>query len=192
MVLPHFSDEQLVRAFQEKKDMTAIELLYRRYYRNVFFYCYRITGNREDALDASSEVFRKVIEHLELLQHAMTFQVWLFRIARNQSIKTYQRRHKYTTVPIEDVSQHAQQEVSTEAHWEKDRQIADHEAAVAALPADSRTLLKKKYRDGETIESLMQQYHLSKSAVKMRLARARQQARKQLGVISSTTVAQSN
>lgn len=160
--------------------MACIEALYRRYYQNVFYYCFKIIGNREDALDASSDIFLKVIENLNFLQQAITFQAWLFRIARNQATNYYYQNQKNRCVSIEDISPPAQLDVPKKEHLAKDAKVEKRKIAFQALPADVQELLQKKYQDGKPIKSLMQQYQISKSAVKMRLARGRRKAKKQL------------
>lgn len=170
------SDEQLVNRYQVEKDQAIFEELYHRYEHKVFAYCYKISGDREEALDLSSEVFIKVFEKLETLRQAVTFQAWLFRIARNKSINLSLKRQHQFYIPLEEAYDLAEMEADALTCEEKEARIVKMNDILQALPQETQALLLAKYSDGDSIETLMQRYHLSESAVKMRLARARHKA----------------
>jgi RNA polymerase sigma-70 factor, ECF subfamily len=64
----------------------AFGVLSRRYQRRVFGVCYRLLGNRDDALDVAQNVLLKAFRSLEQLSDAERFGPWLTRIARNLSL----------------------------------------------------------------------------------------------------------
>ncbi|MEZ5039775.1 MAG: sigma-70 family RNA polymerase sigma factor [Saprospiraceae bacterium] len=177
-LLSQLSDGQLVLRYQKERRPEFFDVLYRRYSKKVFLYCYKIMGHREDALDVSSEVFVQAFEKLDTLREAITFRAWLFRIACHKSINACIRKQRTATYSIDNIFYVSASTTATDwqDYEEKEAQTKNMMAALAALPAETQTLLKAKYYDGESIEALMERYHLSKSAVKMRLARAREQA----------------
>lgn len=170
------SDNFLVIKYQEKKEVAAFEVLYQRYAEKVFYYCYKIIGNREDAQDIAMEVFEKVFENIATLKETVTFQAWLFRIARNRSINACLRQQNKYYIPIDDNYEMTYEGMDMEQQELMNAKVIKMEAAIEALPAETKALLIAKYYEKESIESLMQRYQLSESAVKMRLARARQKA----------------
>ena len=52
----------------------------------------RITGEREEALDLSQEVFLKAYQHLRKLEDPARFAPWLFRIAHNEAFSAFRKR----------------------------------------------------------------------------------------------------
>lgn len=174
--LQHLPDNHLVIKYQQEKEVAAFEALYERYADRVFQYCYRIIGQREDAQDIAIEVFERVFENIGKLKEAVTFQAWLFRIARNKSINACVKRQNKFFISIDDMHELIDEDSDFEQQEQLNAKVVKMEAAVQALPAATKTLLMEKYYEKESIESLMQRYHLSESAVKMRLARARRKA----------------
>jgi RNA polymerase sigma-70 factor, ECF subfamily len=79
-------------------DPAAFEPLYGRYAEDVYYFCYRRLGHPEEAADATSQVFVKVLRSLpgyipDPTSSGASFRAWLFRIAQRTGIDL-QRRHK--------------------------------------------------------------------------------------------------
>ena len=72
-------------------DPNAFSLLYRKYVRDVFRYCYRRLEDREAAEDVTSQIFMHAYSALPTLGDR-PFRPWLFAIARNAVIDSYRRR----------------------------------------------------------------------------------------------------
>ena len=70
----------------------AFERLYRRYRERAYRVAYAVVRHREDALEATQEVFVKVHQALETFDTRGRFVTWLCRIARNQAIDMLRRR----------------------------------------------------------------------------------------------------
>ena len=64
-------------------DKEAFEELVKRHYEDVFAYCYRRTGNREDAEDLTQEVFLKLVKAIYRYRHTGKFRNFIFTIAVN-------------------------------------------------------------------------------------------------------------
>lgn len=173
-------DEQLVRLYQTERKDEIFEVLYRRYERQVWLYCYKIIGDKEEARDMTSEVFLKVFEKLSLLRDARTFPAWLFRIARNRSINHGIKKSRRPHLPISEGFCPGVHNCDIQEFEETEANVAKMYRAFLALPETTQMLLRSKYFDGDSIERLMDRYQLSESAVKMRLARARSKANKLL------------
>lgn len=75
----------------------AFEPLYQRYATDVYYFCYRRLQHPEEAADATSQVFVKVLRALPDYQPDGTdagaaFRAWLFRIAATTVIDVQRRR----------------------------------------------------------------------------------------------------
>ena len=73
-------------------DVEAYNLLISRWEKRVYNYLLRITGNREDALDLSQDVFLKAYQNLRKLEDSARFAAWLFRIAHNEAYSLFRKR----------------------------------------------------------------------------------------------------
>ena len=56
------TDNQLIRRIKKKQDKKAADEPIRRYYREIYAFTYRQTGERELALDLTQEIFITVLQ----------------------------------------------------------------------------------------------------------------------------------
>jgi RNA polymerase sigma-70 factor (ECF subfamily) len=70
----------------------AYNLLVSRWEKRVYNYLLRITGNREDALDLTQDVFLKAYQNLRKLDDPGRFAPWLYRIAHNEAYSMFRKR----------------------------------------------------------------------------------------------------
>ena len=64
-------------------DRQAFEKIVRRHQRALVNHIFRLTGQREGALDLAQEVFIKVYQSLPSFDPRYRFTTWLYRIASN-------------------------------------------------------------------------------------------------------------
>lgn len=79
------TDRSAVRATL-RGDRDAFGLLIERYERPIFNVAYRITGSRDDAMDATQTAFTRAYENLERFDPSHRFFSWIYRIAVNASL----------------------------------------------------------------------------------------------------------
>jgi RNA polymerase sigma factor (sigma-70 family) len=78
-----------------RADPQAFALLYARFVRPIYRYCYVRLGNSEAAEDATSAAFLKAFASISSY-HGGQFAAWLFRIAHN-TVVDMQRQQRPTT-----------------------------------------------------------------------------------------------
>lgn len=83
-------------------DAAAFEGLVERYRAQVFRTALRLLGNREDALDASQEVFLRMFKHLNTFDERKKFEPWLYTVTVNVCKDLYRNRSRRRQVPLED------------------------------------------------------------------------------------------
>ena len=74
-------------------DSDAWGELYRRYAPAIFRFCRRVLPAREDAEDATTEIFMKVRQKLGTYDATRPFTAWLYKVASNHCWDTLRRRH---------------------------------------------------------------------------------------------------
>jgi len=90
-------DADLIRQAARGR-VEAYNLLVSRWEKRVYNYLLRITGNREDALDLTQDVFLKAYQNLRKLEDPARFAPWLYRIAHNEAYSLFRKRRPETDV----------------------------------------------------------------------------------------------
>ena len=91
-------DKKLIKQIQQGNS-DALDTIIRKYYNDIYSYCYRKTANSNTATDLTQEVFLKVIKYIHKYVHKGKFRNYLFIIARN----TCHDYYKKNGVVIEDI-----------------------------------------------------------------------------------------
>ena len=95
MIFRAVEDADLIRQARAPSARGAIDafnLLVSRWEKRVYNYLLRITGNREDALDLTQDVFLKAYQNLRKLDDPARFAPWLYRIAHNEAYSLFRKR----------------------------------------------------------------------------------------------------
>ena len=108
MIFRAVEDTDLIRR-AARGSVEAYNLLVSRWEKRVYNYLLRITGNREDALDLTQDVFLKAYQNLGKLDNPERFAPWLYRIALNvaRDAGRRQRREPTVTELAEPIDGHA-------------------------------------------------------------------------------------
>jgi RNA polymerase sigma-70 factor (ECF subfamily) len=78
------------------QEQNALEQIVDGHYDRVFAYCLAILAHRERAEDACHDVFLRVQQNLDRLDHGRDCTPWLLRIARNRCYDILKREHRLT------------------------------------------------------------------------------------------------
>ncbi len=88
-------NERALIAEASAGSMGAFEELMRNHERLVYRACFCYTGNREDALDVTQEVFVKVFEKIASFRGSGPFKGWLLRLTHNESLNWIRSRTRH-------------------------------------------------------------------------------------------------
>lgn len=129
-------DDALVSAAQA--DPQRFVDLYDRYVDPIYRYCYVRLGAKEDAQDATSDVFLNALSGLSKYRGG-AFTAWIYRIAHNVVVDGQRRRQP--NLPLEvlhDLQSHVLTDEEAIAHLEQQRlrQFVGH------LPEDQRAVIE--------------------------------------------------
>lgn len=157
-------------------DATAFDRVYADYHARIFSFLLRLSGRRDTAEDLAQETWLKLARAAPGLREDTTLAPLLFTIARNTF--TSHRRwamldlSRIVTFGLEAMSS-ATSEPTPEAQHERARAIALLEAALAALPLESREVLLLVGVEGMEQEEVARILGVSYAALRQRLSRAR-------------------
>ena len=119
--------------------------------------------SKEDAEDAVHDVFVKYINSTPIFFGEEHEKAWFVRVTVNQCHDAARKRKIRTHSPIEDAAEVAEE-----------MGAGDVTAAVLALEDIYKTPILLHYYEGYSVEECARMLRISVSAVKMRLARARE------------------
>ncbi len=86
-----YSDNELIDRFLGG-DEQAFNVLVRKHQDFVYNVVRKITGNHEDAVEASQRVFIKLYDQLSSFTKKAAFTTWLYRVAANESLNLLRTR----------------------------------------------------------------------------------------------------
>ncbi|HIS47225.1 MAG TPA: RNA polymerase sigma factor [Candidatus Scybalocola faecigallinarum] len=89
-------DHKLIKCIKAG-DKKAFDCLVRKYYKNIFAYCYRRTGDKEIAADLTQDVFTKLIAAIYNYSRTGKFVNYLFTIAVNTCTDYLRKKKLYVT-----------------------------------------------------------------------------------------------
>lgn len=175
--------ERLLAARAADGDGGAIEQLYDRYEKRLFNYCHRITGNREDAADATQEAFCNVIQRLPGMDVAqLNFAAYLFTAARNASLDIIAQRKR--AIATDEVPEEAGAMLPIEFDPERSALNEDQKraarAANAQLPEKQRAVLALREVAELSYDDIASAMDMNSNSVAQLISRARLNFYKQL------------
>ena len=173
-----FSDENLVKYFNESGDSRLFELIYHRYHQKVQNTCYKFVKNRAELEDMIQDVFLKLFLKLKTYNWQSKFSTWLYSFTHNYCINYLQRdvqkREMLLTSLLDDysnfVSLPAVNDLDEELHEMK---LSKLEKLLNELNPTDKAILQLKYLQNESVKTIQERLNIKESAVKMRLKRAR-------------------
>jgi RNA polymerase sigma-70 factor (ECF subfamily) len=172
-------------------DRTAFREIVRRHKDHVFRVALRLTRDEALAQDATQDAFLQVFRKIDQFEANAAFSTWLHRVAANAALmrmRALKRRHEAPLVqaspsftapgdladPPDEDSPAIDDGVST-------RELALHAArAVEALPDVYRSIFVSRELEDLSTEEVAERFHITASAVKTRLYRARVALRRSL------------
>jgi len=184
-------DPEVVRACQ-RGEAGALDALVRATYADVYALAFRLVRDRDEAADVTQEVFVRVMRSVVGFRGESAFGTWLHRVTVNTALTSLRKRSRRaqpgreafgTPDSVHDV---VDLDAGPEERAERAELLARAEAAVAALPESSRTIVVLRDVEGLSTAEVAAATGLSETAVKVRLFRARERLRASLADSSVT------
>lgn len=180
----------LVEAFRQGRP-DAFDAIVRAHQDRVYAFCARMLSDREEALDASQEVFLSAWRNLAAFRGESALSTWLLRIAANRCLNRIRQRKSAASreEPWPDANsdgegpefQPASPEGSRPDRVAENREMgAILASALGRIDPDSRWLVLLADVEGFSYEELAEMAEVPVGTVKSRLHRARMALRRML------------
>ena len=153
--------------------------IYTQFAPGIFRFCRRAMPSREDAEDATSEVFLKVRSKLEQYDSSRPFQAWLYRVAANHCWDLLRRRRVRQDLETGDVEsmplEHPDPGQLERLIAQKSRE--EVRKALEELPSRTRMALTLRYYSDMSYDEIAETLGVRRAFVGVLLLRARHQLR---------------
>ncbi len=159
-----------ISAIKKNGSSTHFQSLIQLFEHKVFTMCFRIIGNREEAEEASQDVFLKCYRNLHNLKDESKFPQWLMKIAYLRAID-YVRKKKVIQVGFDEVKEIPGDVNNTRAGDLDESEIL--EQSLQLLPPQSRAIINLYYQEDMPVKEIAALLDLSESNVKIQLHRSR-------------------
>jgi len=187
------SETELAQVLNQVRagDADAWGELYRRYAPAMYRYCRRLLPAREDAEDATTEIFMKVRQKLGTYDSSRPFTAWLYKVASNHCWDTLRRRHIRQDLETGDVDEMPLEhpDPSQLQRLEAEHTTKQVREALAKLPDRARAALVLRYFGDLSYEEIAETLGVRRQFVGVLLLRARHQLREALGQSAVRSVA---
>ncbi len=188
MNLSERSNEELALALKAG-DEAAFDELVHRHQGRLYAVAYRMTGNREDALDVVQDSLVKAHRKIQSWQprQGRGFVAWLTRLTTNQSIDHLRRRNRHRHESLEDgFEKDRAQAVASAATEDPERRARGSEIeervqrALAVLSPSQRRVFVLRHYEGTPLAEIAEVLGCTVGSVKVHLFRALRKLRIEL------------
>lgn len=169
-------DIKLVKRFKDK-DQTAFDIIFSKYYKQIYYFLYKMVYSTEVAEDIAQDTFIKVFKNLRGVDEKIKLSSWIYKIAHNTCID-YLRKNKVSFELIDNIKYEDIKENEPENNYMNKELHNRIIKVMLKLSRKYRTVLvlrdynKLSYREISIILGC------SESAVKSLIHRARQEFQK--------------
>lgn len=172
-------DEELLTLWAKHRNREAADLLIRRHEQALFAFALRLTRSQTEAADAVQETCLRALQKAGEFQGRSSCRTWLFGIAVNviRSRRFRLQRLRSIFRPLES-TEHVMDENSLRKSQHE--MLAKVDAALAALPQESRVPILLHYYQGFDYEQMAQILRCPPGTVASRLHVARKRLEKSL------------
>jgi len=179
-------DSELARALKAGESEAFAEIV-RRYQGRVYAAAYRVTGNREDALDVAQESFIKVYRKISAWQPTGGFLSWVLRVTTNQAIDHIRHRKRRRQNILDETLLNETEGAAVEpASFDTQKEVHSHEIeahirkALLLLSPMQRKVFVMRHFEGFPLADIAEDLKCTVGSVKVHLFRAMKKMRDEL------------
>lgn len=171
---PQYSDEELVALVVTSGKPDYFGVIYDRYSQKVYRKCMGFVRDRDLAQDLVQDIFTKLFFQLSKFHGKSRFSTWLYAVTYNHCIEHLRKNNRYQTTELDDEAD-VQDDFSDAELLALQQDLL--RKALNQIGPEDRMVLLMKYQDDMSVQEIMDVLSVGESAVKMRLARARQRVK---------------
>jgi RNA polymerase sigma-70 factor (ECF subfamily) len=154
--------------------------LFKLYYKQIFGYIFRRTGNFDDTADIAADTFLKAFRHIHNFKYTgISVKVWLYRIATNEINLYFRHKRKHNSIfeliSTEDENNFkdyiAEDKREIESELEKHEQFLLVLKELKTLPVKYQEVIALKYFEGKDNKEIAAILNINEGTLKSLLSR---------------------
>ncbi|OFY87342.1 MAG: heat-shock protein [Bacteroidetes bacterium RIFCSPLOWO2_12_FULL_35_15] len=162
---------ELVQVEDAKKNPAKFAVLYDKYYEQIFRFIYQRLDDKEQAFDATQQVFVKALENLHKYEfRGVPFASWLYRIASSEVNNLFRSQKAQRTVNIDSVSIYG---IIEEIQESKIEEYHDKIVAIIAenLEEDELQLIEMRFFEKRSFKEMGEILEITENNAKVKTYR---------------------
>ncbi len=163
-----------------KSNPDAFSELFKLYYKPIFGYILRRTGDFDDTADIASDSFFKAFRHINNFSYkGISVKVWLYRIATNEVNMYFRRKQKHNSVfervdfenrsVFNNLLHEDKKELEIEFH--KHDQFLKVLSSLKTLPIKYQEVISLRYFEGKDNKEIVEILDINEGTLKSLLSR---------------------
>jgi RNA polymerase sigma factor, sigma-70 family len=184
------TESELIRKI--KDNPAEFSAIFNLYYKPIFGYILRRTGNFDDTADIAAETFIKAFIHIKKFSYrGVSFKVWLYRIATNEVNMFFRHQKKqqsvFDRIDFTDktlFNHYLQQDrEELEAELQQHSQFLEVLNALKTLPEKYQNVISLRYFEGKDNKEIAMILNMNEGTLKSLLSRGVEMLRKKCNQI---------
>jgi RNA polymerase sigma-70 factor (ECF subfamily) len=171
--------QELMRQVQAGDEMAFGEIV-RLYKDKIVNFLWQVTGDYQIAVDLAQETFMRVYFKANKYKPLAPLSSWIYAIASNLAKTEMKKRHRVSTVPLDDISYRFSGDDASSGNPESDTMVKKLRKALNSLHPRYRIPVVLKDIDGYSQEEIAQILKKPLGTIKARISRGRDYLRKEL------------
>ena len=180
MNLEKLSDKELMHLMENGEKEKAFNVLYNRYYSDLYRFLYYKLDNTIDSEDLTQETFiRLFMDHTKFRhENNASFKTWLYHVAINIRIDYYRKEGSLRGLLVELMGAHELTPQKITEKREKETFFIDCCEKLRKLDAQSYDLLSLIYFGGYSYQQVSDEMRMPMGTVKINIYRAKSNLKK--------------
>ena len=164
------TDETIMEAVKNG-DLQQASLLFERHHKRIFNFLARMTTDRDLAADLTQNVFLRLIKYRNSYKEGLSFQSWIYQMARNVFSDHYQAARKKLpgSVAVEKISDSVEDKEDGMEQEEREKFL---HKSIAMLNDEQRELLILTRFEHMKYEDVAEIMNTSVANIKVKVHRA--------------------
>ena len=178
---PDFQTEQEMIVSLQRGSISAFESLFENYSQKLYRFSYSYLKSESEAEDVVQEVFLKLWENRSRLKIGTSFQSYLFTIAFNSILKSFNKKVKQDKFRTDLFELLATENTSLEDQLDFEALLSKLDLLIEQLPARRKEIFLKRKKERKTVQTIALEMGISEKTVENQITEAMNFLRKSFG-----------
>ncbi len=175
-----------------KSKPAEFSAIFKLYYKDIFGYILRRTGNFDDTADIAADSFFKAFIHIKKFSYkGISVKVWLYRIATNEVNQFFRHKQKHNSlfdkVDFDNKELFRnylhQDKEELEVEFQKHKQFLDVLKVLKTLPKKYQEVISLRYFEGKDNKEISEILNIKEGTLKSLLSRGLEKLREKCNQI---------